>query len=351
MFLDDASTLVQLNDLAVDMPSERIFKDSGAMIAPCTIAQVGIMSYRAKECGALFADRDPESIVRVATLEEDLFCEDSLESYRAAPITVGHPATLVDTNNAKDLQKGNLDGVPFADGAMLSGTIVLNDAETIALVDNGTTKLSSGQHCNLVLVDHADYDAKKTDIRANHIAIVEQGRASGATIADEDISYTQVQLDDAVKEAEDKVTATMQDSIDTLQAELDASKEKVTLGDAALVAEKAKFDDAAIDAMVTARLKFVQSVELLTDTDITGMTELEAKKAVVTELLDTDVSTKGDAYIEARFDVLLEDVDTDSPMTNELRKQTTVVLDNKVVQEPSKADIARQNMINRSKVK
>ena len=99
----------------ITMPTERIFKDSGQMIAPCTLARVGVMLYKAKECGDLFKDKDPNSIVRIATFAEDLFHDESLQTYRSSPITIGHPEDDVNTENAKELVKGNLEGLPMAD--------------------------------------------------------------------------------------------------------------------------------------------------------------------------------------------------------------------------------------------
>ena len=91
-FADEANVNIQsFKDRGLQLPTQRTFKDSGAMIAPATLARVGIMSYLAKECGAAFADMDPNAVVKIMTRPEDLFDPESLESYRAAPITIGHP--------------------------------------------------------------------------------------------------------------------------------------------------------------------------------------------------------------------------------------------------------------------
>ena len=414
-FRDEETTTVKLNDFASDLPSERKFKDSGAMIAPCTIARTGIMQYRASECGTLFKDRDPNSIVKIATLEEDLFCKDSLESYRSAPITVNHPKEDVTIKNAKDLQKGNLDSVPFADGALLSGHIVINDEDTLKLIDEGTSQLSSGHSCTLVMADsNLEYDAYKTKIRANHIAIVESGRAGSARIADEalnvptptieeiaekhgkDVSVLkdalqkgievekehttdvakaeEIALDhlsespeyyDELEEMEKDLKADLKDSeiklkdmetiledtnkeLDATKAKLDDALNKVALSDEALKVAEAKISDAAIEELVTKRLAFVQEVATLTDMNITGLSDIEAKRAVVAELRDKDMSDKSVAYIECAYDIALEDCDNESPMTNLLRKQVKVEINDKAVEPKSKAQIARERAIART---
>lgn len=352
-YFNDEATVVQLNDFAVDMPSERKFKDSGAMVAPCTIARTGIMQYRASECGALFADRDPNSIVKIATLEADLFDEDSIESYRSAPITVNHPAEWVNTDNAKELQVGNLDSIPFADSNMLAGQIVITDAKTLKLVDEGLNQLSSGTSCTLVIADaDADYDAYKTNIRANHIALVESGRNGNAVIADEDIklSDTEIKLKDAeakLADAESKL-ADINKDLETTKAKLEDAEEKIVVADKALEEAQAQLTDAAIDKRVALRLEFVQEVATLSDMDISGMSTIEAKRAVVAELKDKDFSDKSDTYIEARYDAALEDSDGESPMTNLLRKQVKVELNDKVASPESKAEAARKRAIART---
>ena len=121
-FLDEAFDVGFQDKL--HMPTKRKFKISGQMIAPCSIARTGIMEYKAKECGSAFKDHDPESIVKIMTLAEDLFDEASIESYRSAPITVGHPTVDVDTENAKDLLKGVLEGMPMKDE---SGNIITSE--------------------------------------------------------------------------------------------------------------------------------------------------------------------------------------------------------------------------------
>ena len=351
-FSDEAST-IQLNDFACDMPSERKFKDSGAMIAPCTIARTGIMQYRASECGALFADRDPNSIVKVATLEADLFCKDSIESYRSAPITIDHPDEDVSIDNSKDLQKGNLDGVPLADGNMLAGHIVINDAEALELIDTGVSQLSSGHTCTLVLADKGlEYDAYKTNIKANHIAIVESGRAGSAKIADEAITLSdaEIKLADTEKklvEAEAKVADSIKD-LDVATAKLEAALDKVALSDKALADATAKFDDAAIDKLVTKRLAFVTEVATLSDMDVTGLSIIDAKRAVVAELRDKSMEDKSVAYVECAYDIALEDGDSESPMSNILRKQVQVAVTDTAVTAKSTSEMARERAIKRN---
>ena len=343
MFNDeDTIDPIRLSDMNLDLPTQRKFKDTGQMIAPATIARVGIMEYRAKECGAMFADRDPESIVKIMTTEEDLFDADSLESYRSAPITIGHPAEDVSEDNIKELMKGSLEGLPFADEDKLhlASTIVLNDSEAIDIVESGVCHLSSGHTCTLVLADEdAEYDAKKTNIKANHVAIVRKGRAKSAVIADED--------KDKDKKEEEEVKTYDQDFVDSLQAKLDASDEKV-------VALTQKLEDAEkdyqekLDGQVKDRVKFLTTAAQFTDEDLSGMSNVEGMRKVLAEALDKDFTEKPDAYVEVRYQILLDEglpEDSETGIASALRDHAGhKVEDGKSA---NKAEEARARMIAR----
>lgn len=358
-FMDEASASIQLHD-KLQMPTKRKFKISGQMIAPCSIARVGIMEYRAKECGSLFHDRDPDSIVKIMTTEKELFDAASLESYRSAPITIGHPETDVNTENAKELIKGVLEGMPMRDGDLLVGTLVINDADAISMVKQNVNQLSSGHTCVLRLADEGmEWDAEKTEIRANHIAIVSRGRAGVAEIADEAIEE---EFEEAPKE-EDKEVEVPAEEKEELD---DPASANVSVGDAALqktiVELTARLEDAEaklkkaeekitpakIDEAVEKRMDFIKEVETLATVDTKGKTEIEIKRAVVEKVKAMSLADKSDEYVEVRYQILLEDRDEESgptDMTQVLRDTAGKVLDK---QKPVPANLkAREQMIKR----
>ena len=362
-FMDEATASIQLHD-KLQMPTKRKFKISGQMIAPCSIARVGIMEYRAKECGAIFADRDPDSIVKIMTTEQELFDAASLDSYRSAPITVGHPEEDVTTENAKELIKGVLEGTPIRDGDLLVGTLVLNDADAISLVRTNTNQLSSGHTCVLKLADEdKEWDAEKTQIRANHIAIVTRGRAGVAEIADEApeeiIEETEVPVEAEV-EAEVVEEPVKEKSID------DPTSANISVGDAALTKTieelTARLEDAesklkeavkkvtpeALDQAVEKRMDFIKEAETLATVDTKGKTEMEIKRAIVEKVKAMSLKDKSDEYVEVRYQILLEDRDkddTNTDMTQVLRDTAGKVLE-KHNTVPANID-ARDKMIKR----
>jgi len=342
---------IQFND-RLELPTQRKFLDSGQMVAPCSIARTGIMYYKAKECGALFNDRDPDSIVKVMTRGEQLFAKDSLDSYFSAPITIGHPGEDVTVANTKELRKGHLDGTPFEDGQQLSGVLVLDDAEAIGLVESGTVELSSGHTCNLVLADaNVDWDAEKVEIKANHIALVNKGRAGSARIADEEnimeLEELKIKLAD-----EEKVSAEAKVKVVDLETEIATAKGELAQALRDLDEANSKIvDEQTIESMIENRVKFVKEISKLSDMDVSGMSEVEAKRAAVEDVLKVELKDKSDQYIEVRYEILLEDSDKevvkeepDSKMADELAKNLGVK--DKEVESP--AVVARNKMIERN---
>lgn len=339
------------------LPSKRTIRDSGELIAPCTIARTGVMHYRARDLGSLFADRDPMDVIKVMTTAEELFAADSLESYRSCPITLNHPRDEkgnqidVDLSNNKKLQKGMLEGMPFRDeNDCLAGNIVVNDEDTISLVDDGYDQLSSGHKCRLVRVEGKEWDAEKTQIRANHIAIVKKGRAGNARIADEDdlddlnnpqeitppepvktnlndgaLEQLQARYDDleirynTLLEEKAATKTQLADSlaeVKELNVKLSDANTQISDISTQLANEKAKnLSDAEIDSRVekraAGRLKLLTQIAKLGDDfeglDIEGKKDVDIKRAVLGRLYDTDFSSKTDLYVDARFDAALED--------------------------------------------
>jgi len=281
--------------------STRVLRDTGEMIAPVTIARTGIMLYKAKELGDLFKDRDPESIIRVMTKPEVLFDQATIDSCRSIPLTIGHPKDDVDISNNKELQKGFLEGLPVPDGSSLAGHVVINDSAAVALVDSGIDQISLGHKSKLVRVDNnPDYECEKTSISANHIAIVRRGRAQTTRIGDDG----------------SEVAIVDRDLYDAVEAERDALKDKLAAVEQKLAdALEAQLSDEDINNKVEERVK--SRLALLVDVaklgdefsamDFTGKSEIEIKRDVVTKIRGESVAKKNNAYVEAAFELALED--------------------------------------------
>jgi hypothetical protein len=368
-------------DDKLQIPPSRKIQATGQMLADCAIARTGILSYAARELGSMFSDKDPNSLVRVAQLSDDLFAEETLEKFRCAPVTIGHPLADVDTVNMKELGVGTLEGKPFQDGDRLAASLVLNDAAAIDLVNQGTQELSVRAYYELTRVDDsADYDAVRTIKTVNHVAIVDRGRAgSTCRISDsEDGLVEEVQIAvlevveapvEAVEEVVEQVVPTTPEEhkeavVETIEAvvdpskgELDAALEEIAALKEAAVKLEAELDaakekvlsDEAIEALVQERLEFRSVVAKLSDMDISGMSVIDAKRAVVAEQTGMQMDDRDEVYVQTRFDILLEDSEGITPMAKVLGQ--VALSDSKVEKKVyvNPAEEARQRMIARNK--
>lgn len=295
---DTVGEVVLLTDKAT--LTTRRLRDTGEMIAECTIARTGIMLYKAKELGEIAKHLPPDQICRVRTKPEVLFDEATIEGCRSIPVTIGHPKDDVSIKNNKELQKGFIEGRPTPDGSFLAASLVLNDAQAIALVDSGTDQISLGHNALLAVCNDEEADFDKVTIVPNHAAIVVRGRAQTTRIGDsgEEIAIV------------DKAT------FDIVEAERDDALVKIeALTQKLADVEAARLSDEAINVEVekrcTARTALLIEIAKLGDSvdglDFVGKSEMEIKRLVVNKLHDKDFSDKGDGYIDARFDAAIED--------------------------------------------
>lgn len=189
MIADELSLAVQGVSLSdrISVPTKRTMTDGGQMHVPCAFARTGSQLYSAKQLG--LKDCKPSDVITVWRDEADVFATDSMDSFRSAPVTIGHPKNAaglpmaVTADNSKELQVGMLEGMPTRDEDTLGGVLVLTSKEAIDALEDGTQELSAGYLCDIELLDGKYF---QRNIRANHIAIVNQGRAgSSCRISDE----------------------------------------------------------------------------------------------------------------------------------------------------------------------
>lgn len=153
----------------------------GYFVARCRAARAGIYDYLGKEIdpeGQTFA---ADQVVKVYRSEDEVFAQDSVASFLMKPVTNDHPSAPVTADNWRDHAKGVI-GKALRDGDFLAFDIVLMDQATIADVEAGKRELSNG-YSSLIdfspgqLEDGSAYDAVQRQIRGNHVAVVERGRA------------------------------------------------------------------------------------------------------------------------------------------------------------------------------
>ena len=145
------------------------------------LARTGKQTYRKNE---VFADAEDDSEIEVDRKPEEVFSPTTLASFENKPITVEHPDEDVNAGNYNELSVGFVrdvhKGVAEGQDVML-GTLVITDAQTIEEIENGEhTDLSCGYDCDIV--DEAN--PQQRNIRGNHVALCQCGRAGIARIVD-----------------------------------------------------------------------------------------------------------------------------------------------------------------------
>lgn len=326
----------------------------GYLVADAKVARAGVQEYLGSEVG-----RPDMQRVRVYRPADEVFAADAMRSYAYRPVTVGHPSKMVDAENWKGVASGQTGGEVVRDGDTVRVPLVLMDAEAIKAWERGKRELSMGYTAEIVFGDGATpdgqpYDAIQTQLRMNHLALVDKARAgSEFRIGDgchpgesetgtvnqfrkeKPMSNTRTVLVDGLSV---ETTDAGAQAITKLQGDLQASRQAlsdantahataiaakdadIAKRDAEIDAMKAKvLTDAALDARVQARADLISTAKAVHDADYTGKSDADIRKAVVVAKLgDSAIAGKSEAYIDARFDCLVEDAKRD-PVTKVLR--------------------------------
>lgn len=336
----------------------------GYLVAEVKTARTGIQDYAGYECG-----RPELSVVKVYRPAEQVFAKDSLGSYAHRPVTNDHPAQAVTAENWKDHAVGQIGDEVARDGEYVRVPLIVMDGAAIADIEAGKRELSAGYTCDLAFEpgttpEGQAYDAIQRNIKINHVAIVDRGRAgSQARIGDGAVSWgarpvtlptadtkgspmadnlrkvlvdgLQVETTEAGAQAIEKLTkdkdALASKLSDAEKAHADAIKAKdaeLAKKDAEIDGLKAKvLDGAALDAAVQARGDLLAKAKAIApDVKTEGLSDSAIRKAVVVAKLGDAMKDKPDAYIDARFDILAEDAAGDDQVRDALtniRPQTS----------------------------
>lgn len=338
---------VQLTDKAT--VTSRV-TDARGLRVKAVFSRVGIQRYTARELG--LQGRPPGDILRVFRPEEEVFAQDSLDSFENVPVTDDHPPENVTSLNVRKYGVGIAVGKRERQGDHTVGEILIQDAASIGKIDNGKVELSDGYACTIDLEagewNGQPYDAIKRNIRGNHIAIVGAGRCGGTCrILDGEICETcasqeqapcnchesenhmstggqaspqlvprlfdglTIQTTEQGAQAIDRLTAQLADAVaatQTARAALEAAQTEhataISAKDGEITGLKAQVTDEALDARVAERAGLVSTVTALMGKDydtkgksnIAMMTDVASKAYGAEAVKDRDAS-----YIEALF--------------------------------------------------
>jgi hypothetical protein len=325
--------------------------EDGYLIAEARSVRTGIQLYAGSEVGK------PElSVVRVYRPADQVFADASLQSFTHAPVTMDHPAEAVTADNWKALAVGEVSTAAKKDGEWVHLPLILKDAAAIQAVETGKRELSAGYTCELVFGDGVTpdgeaFNATQTNIKINHLAIVDRARAgSKARIGDgavwgaspfedqsglapitkekdamSDALKTVVLGDKAVQVAVSDVAAieafkadaakTLSDTKAAHDAAISAKDQEI----GTLKADLKKAQDAAlkpedVDRMVADRAALVQTVKAIdSKIEIKGSDADLRRAAVKAKLGDEMVKDASDDMVTGMFKAIAKDVKPADP--------------------------------------
>jgi len=312
------------------------------MEANAKVGRPGIQKYVK---GVDFADVDlPDewkakpfgSLIKLLRPTMEVFNPQSMKSFEGVPVTDNHPPTnVVDSTNVKDVQVGFSRKVSASsDGESVDAVVLIQDEKTIKSVMGGKDQISLGYQAEVDFTPGVDgvygvYDARMTDIRGNHIAIVDRARAgsdfrlndnqqqrktemktrvvdgkSFELSDDAAACFDAMKVDVAAKTSEIttlKITLTdTTAALETVKGERDAAKAK-TLTDSDV--------DEQVAARVKARIELVDAaIKVIADGDFAGKTDKEIRLEVIKKLSGSKVTIADNAtdeYINAVYNTLV----------------------------------------------
>lgn len=322
---------------AVELTKPRITKD-GYLVGEAHVARTGIQEYFAAELG--LDGVDPMKTIRVYRPADEVFSKDSMASYAHRPLTVDHPPEMVVADNWKQYSRGSTGDEVMRDGERVRVPVMLMDQAAIQDWRDGKREFSMGYTMRLELKDGITpegekYDAVQHDLRMNHLALVARARGgSELRLGDGHLEestmerkLTTVTVDGLAVETTDagaQAIAKLQKDNDTLRQQKDqqasehaealkAKDQELAKKDAAIDDLKGQvLDETALDARVKERGDLIAQAKQVADKDYSGMSADAIRKAAVEAKLGSSVvDGKSPAYIEARFDTLVEDAEQD----------------------------------------
>lgn len=164
------------------LSTHKYIDNSGYLI--CTdavLARTGKQEYLKSE---IYAGCTDNTIIEVDRKPEQVFATATLASFENKPLTCEHPYENVTPDNygqyavgyVRNIRKGTHNGQD-----VIIGDIVVTNKQCIEDIQNGIrTDLSCGYDCDITDGDNPE----QINIRGNHVALCEQGRAGIAKIID-----------------------------------------------------------------------------------------------------------------------------------------------------------------------
>lgn len=314
----------------------RRLEDSGYLVAEVPVARTGLQDYAGYEVG-----RPDLAKVTVYRPPETVFDEASMRTAAHKPITDDHPSEGVSSKNWESLAKGWTGETIRKDEAagLLYVPMMLTADSLIDKLEAGKREVSCGYTCELVFgdgvtPDGAPFQAMQKNIKFNHVAVVDRGRAGNVCrvgdswqpitsdkepfVATKTITIKNV-ADGLPFEVTDAAEAVINKLVEQRDAALErAAKSERDLNDARTETETEKGKVAALETkvadaevtpaklskLVADRAALVAQAKAIHDADYAADSNAEIMKKAVAAKLGGGAAQMSDAAIEGAFAAL-----------------------------------------------
>ena len=310
-------------------PLPKVYRTSeGYIKGTAIVTRTGIFKYVDNQGNIRLELRHPEDVLE----------EDSLESLKQIPITVEHPTVLVHSSNVKQLGVGLTGETVKVDGENIKTTVTITSIDGVEAINSGKEELSLGYTLDLEeeegIYNGQPYTHRQKNIRYNHLAIVERGRAGAnarlnfdsfecGIIVDENITHERenmvkinidnvdVEVDEAVKKAYENLNARLDAEIKSksdIQKEVDSLKARLDEKEEELKKANEMNNDSAISEKAKARVELIAKAGKVVNIDgLYDLSDRDIKLSVIKSRYDNlDLTDKSDDYVSARFDAICE---------------------------------------------
>lgn len=315
--MTDLASATRFDAIRFDAPKKTA---AGYLRASARLTRAGVFAYRAPD----------GSVVRELRSPDEVFHADSLDSLRMVPLTDTHPAGNLDSSKARNIARGTVGSDVRQDENFVIASLNVFDADLVTKIENGTAReLSCGYKC---LIDPTPgvwngeaYDVKQTNIRYDHVAVVEKGRAGPqVAIRMDSQDFRVAMVANEIPQTEEKQMAKIKvggaefECSDDLAKALSAesAKESVNAFEKekaradALEAEVKQLKESApkIPELVKARVSLErEAAKFVAAEKLDGLSDIEVKKAVVAAILPgIDLKDASDSYVDGSYTTALK---------------------------------------------
>lgn len=140
------------------------------------IARTGDQDYLGSEIG--LDGEDVGKIIPVHRSPEEVFSQATMASFEGKPVTNDHPPGIIGPDDVRLYEMGHAENVRRGSDEWVDYILAdlhIHDRELIDAIQSGKREVSCGYECDYVQGADGSYSQK--NIRGNHIAVVERGRA------------------------------------------------------------------------------------------------------------------------------------------------------------------------------